>query len=656
MKFAEWARRNGVHPQTAYRWFREGTMPVPARRLPSGTILVDVADTDPREQVVVYARVSSADQKADLDRQVARVTAWATGQQLAVSRVVTEVGSALNGRRKKFLALLRDPAVSTIVVEHRDRFARFGAEYVEAALAAQGRRLLVVDPAEVDDDLVRDVTEILTSLCARLYGRRAAANRARRAVAAATAGDDRRDSRSRRTGSRWTSNADAGTAVLAARRGRRGSRTTGRWPGQGGDGPARRGDDLRRAGRPADAVRVSWSLPALRKAWNAAKAEVAPWWAECSKEAFNTGLDAPGPRPERTGPTPVAGKRNGPPGRVPAVQVPAAAARQSCGSRPARSGSSRTGSTSCCPGWARLKLHESARKLARRLEAGTARIMSATVRRDGGRWHVAFTVEVDRPITRPPARPGSVVGVDVGIKHLAVLSTGELVANPRHLAAAHTAAARSAGRCRARPARTGAPAGEPSKRWQTRQAARLAGRTPGWRTCAATACTSSPPGWPREHGTVVVEDLNVAGMLANRRLARHIADAGFAEIRRQLAYKTTWNGGRLIVGRPLVSRRKTCSGCGAVKAKLPLRVRTFNCDACGLVLDRDLNAARNLARLVERERVPEWPETRSRKASNGRGADRKTPLAGQVAVKRPPRPGTVGRQRPTADRELTFAH
>jgi predicted site-specific integrase-resolvase len=143
-------------------------------------------------QVVVYARVSSADQKADLDRQVARVATWATGRHLAVSRVVTGVGSALNGHRKKFLGLLRDPAVTTLVVEHRDRFARFGAEYVEAALTAQGRRLLVVDAAEVDDDLVRDVTEILTSLCARLYGRRAAANRARRAVDAATGPGDPR--------------------------------------------------------------------------------------------------------------------------------------------------------------------------------------------------------------------------------------------------------------------------------------------------------------------------------------------------------------------------------------------------------------------------------------------------------------------------------
>ena len=92
------------------------------------------------------------------------------------------------------------------------------------------------------------------------------------------------------------------------------------------------------------------------------------------------------------------------------------------------------------PRLGRLKLHESARKLARRLEAGTARIMSATVRRDGRRWHVSFTVEVERT-ERAPARPGSVVGVDVGIRHLAVLSTGELVENPRHVTCAQQPAA-----------------------------------------------------------------------------------------------------------------------------------------------------------------------------------------------------------------------
>lgn len=183
----EWAAGHGVSYATAREWHRSGKLPVPSRKV-GGLILVgDLTDTPaPSGSTVVYARVSSADQRPDLDRQVARVTAWATSQRLPVDRIVTEVGSALNGHRRKFLALLRDKTVTTIVVEHRDRFARFGAEYVQAALEADGRRLLVVDPAEVDDDLVRDVTEILTSLCARLYGRRAAANRAAKAIKVAT--------------------------------------------------------------------------------------------------------------------------------------------------------------------------------------------------------------------------------------------------------------------------------------------------------------------------------------------------------------------------------------------------------------------------------------------------------------------------------------
>ena len=109
---------------------------------------------------------------------------WATENGYKIDKVVTEVGSALNGHRRKFLALLGDPNVTTILVEHRDRFCRFGADYVEAALGAQSRRLVVVDPAEIDDDLVRDVTELLTSLCARLYGRRSASNKAQKAIEA----------------------------------------------------------------------------------------------------------------------------------------------------------------------------------------------------------------------------------------------------------------------------------------------------------------------------------------------------------------------------------------------------------------------------------------------------------------------------------------
>jgi predicted site-specific integrase-resolvase len=180
----EWAREQGVSYSAALRWFKSGKLPVPAYQADR---LIVIGEPVPSSGITaVYARVSSADQAGDIDRQVARVTAWAARNGLVVGRVVTEVGSALNGKRRKFLALLRDQSVTTIVVEHRDRFARFGAEYVEAALAAHGRRLLVADPSEVDDDLVRDVTEILTSLCARLYGRRAAAHRAERAIATLT--------------------------------------------------------------------------------------------------------------------------------------------------------------------------------------------------------------------------------------------------------------------------------------------------------------------------------------------------------------------------------------------------------------------------------------------------------------------------------------
>jgi predicted site-specific integrase-resolvase len=193
MNLATWAHRNGVARVTAYRWFRSGVLPVPARRV-GRLILVD----DPTVvmqmagRTAVYARVSSADQKADLHRQVARVTAWASDEQIPVDKVVTGVGSALNGHRRKFLALLRDPSITRIVVEHRDRFCRFGSEYVQAALAAHGRELVVVDSSEVDDHLVRDMTEILTSMCARLYGKRAAANKAKRAIAATTDSPDQR--------------------------------------------------------------------------------------------------------------------------------------------------------------------------------------------------------------------------------------------------------------------------------------------------------------------------------------------------------------------------------------------------------------------------------------------------------------------------------
>jgi len=184
MKLSEWAQREGIHYTTAWRWWRAGKLPVPARQTSTGTILVDVQPSR-AGRLVVYARVSSHDQRVDLDRQVARVTQWATRQGLAVNEVIGEVGSGLNGKRPKLRRLLAEPQATTIVVEHRDRLARFGVEHLEAALAAQGRTLVVVDPGETDDDLVRDMIDVLTSFCARLYGRRGARNRAMRAVTCA---------------------------------------------------------------------------------------------------------------------------------------------------------------------------------------------------------------------------------------------------------------------------------------------------------------------------------------------------------------------------------------------------------------------------------------------------------------------------------------
>jgi len=187
MKLSDWARANGVHPKTAYRWWRNGTLPVPARQINARVILVDDAASTNRaapelSAVGLYARVSSHDQRSDLDRQIARLSQWAAKDGARVVRIEAEVGSGMNGARAKVRRLLADPAVRTVVVEHRDRLGRMNVELVEAALSASGRSLVVLDPAERDDDLVRDMTEVLTSFCTRLYGRRSARNRAEKAL------------------------------------------------------------------------------------------------------------------------------------------------------------------------------------------------------------------------------------------------------------------------------------------------------------------------------------------------------------------------------------------------------------------------------------------------------------------------------------------
>ena len=184
-----WGRLYGFDKATTSRMHGAGKLPpeLQIEQLPNGRYYV-VVPPDNGGRCVVYARVSSGDQKQDLDRQVGRVVEWATQQDCRPDEIVKEVGSGLNGNRRSLRRVIADPTVNTIVVEHRERLCRFGFEYVEAALAGRGARILVMDEHELEDDLVRDVTEVMTSLCARLYGRRSAKRRAERALAAAQEG------------------------------------------------------------------------------------------------------------------------------------------------------------------------------------------------------------------------------------------------------------------------------------------------------------------------------------------------------------------------------------------------------------------------------------------------------------------------------------
>jgi putative transposase len=218
------------------------------------------------------------------------------------------------------------------------------------------------------------------------------------------------------------------------------------------------------------------------------------------------------------------------------------------------------------------------------------RILSATCRREADRWYCSLTVEVTRPDPVPVT--GSVIGADRGITTFAVCSDGTQIHSPRALRRSlRKLRRRSRAVSRKRP-------GSSNRAKAALALARQHRKVRNQRTDALHKATTM---LAKSHSVIVVEDLHVAGMVGNRRLARAISDQGWAEFQRQLSYKTTWYGSRLLVAPRFFPSSKRCSGCGLVKADLPLGMRVFACGACGLVLDRDLNAARNLALLAEDE-------------------------------------------------------
>ena len=324
----------------------------------------------------------------------------------------------------------------------------------------------------------------------------------------------------------------------------------------------------------------------MRKAWNAAKTTVAPWWAENSKEAYASGC---------ANLSTALGNRRGGRARMPRFKSKRRS-RLSCRFTTGAFGLGADRRHIRLPVIGAIRTCESTRKLARKVEARTARVRSATLSHQRGRWHVAFSVDVDEPA--PIERAGGrVVGVDLGITDLATLSIGEHVPNPRRLDQELRNLRRVQRTCARRRGPDRRTRVEPSNRSRKARARAdaLHTRVANLRRNDTHQLTTR---LVRDFDVIVIEDLHVAGMLRNRRLARRIAEVAWAEIGRQLTYKTERAGARLVVADRWFASSKTCSECGTTKAKLPLSERSYACLACGIVLGRDENAARNLAALA----------------------------------------------------------
>jgi putative transposase len=218
---------------------------------------------------------------------------------------------------------------------------------------------------------------------------------------------------------------------------------------------------------------------------------------------------------------------------------------------------------------------------------GEGQILSATVSEDAGHWYVSVQVEEEQTV---PENTGPVVGFDLGVRSLATLSDGTVIPNPRHLKR------RLKKLKRLQRVVSRRQKGGKNRKKAVHKLARLHRQIKNQRHNTLHQVTTR---LAKTKSVLVIEDLQVAGMLKNHRLAQAIGDVGFAEFKRQLLYKASWYGARVIVADRWEPSSKRCSGCGWLDEDLTLSDRTFHCEQCGLVLDRDLNAAINLAKLAD---------------------------------------------------------
>lgn len=171
MKLIHWAKKNSLSYRRAWQLFKEGRISN-ARKLESGSIVVDETIIQ-ENKIAIYTRVSSSENKDNLEKQAERLVSYCNAKGWKVDRVIKEIGSGLNDSRKQLEKLLKDSSVTTIVVEHSDRFSRFGLNYIKLLLEMQGRRIEIINKQENSrDDLMQDFVSIITSFTARLYGLR----------------------------------------------------------------------------------------------------------------------------------------------------------------------------------------------------------------------------------------------------------------------------------------------------------------------------------------------------------------------------------------------------------------------------------------------------------------------------------------------------
>ncbi|MCW9087977.1 MAG: transposase [Gammaproteobacteria bacterium] len=238
----------------------------------------------------------------------------------------------------------------------------------------------------------------------------------------------------------------------------------------------------------------------------------------------------------------------------------------------------------------------------------TGKILASTVSRVADRWFVSITVDTKDDPHLPKAENQGVVGVDLGVLVLATLSTRETITGPK----AHTALLKRLRRLSRHLSRK--QKGSRNRAKAKVELARLHARIANVRSDALHKLTSD---LTRRFHTIGIEDLNVRGMMANRHLARSIADMSFHEFRRQLEYKAERRGGLVVVADRWFPSSKTCSNCGSVQKNMPLSIRQWTCPDCGKCHDRDVNAARNLATYAVSSTVSACGE-------EGAGSGRKT--------------------------------